>query len=83
MITQRDHDIIKSLDQSGARDALKKNPEECAGTFINLLTHVSKDSTIQYILVLLDDILSVSTYITSFCLFSNIDLVYLTCCLFI
>lgn len=60
MITQRDHDFIVALDQRGQKDLPDKNPEHCAETFLNLLTHVSKDTTIQYILVLIDDILSVS-----------------------
>ncbi|KAM3965650.1 V-type proton ATPase subunit VhaSFD isoform 1-T1 [Aphomia sociella] len=58
MITQRDHDFIVNLDQRGQKDLPDKNPEGCADVFLNLLTHISKDHTIQYILVLIDDILS-------------------------
>ncbi|CAH2043682.1 unnamed protein product, partial [Iphiclides podalirius] len=58
MITQRDHDFIVNLDQRGQKDLPDKNPEACADVFLNLLTHISKDNTIQYILVLIDDILS-------------------------
>lgn len=60
MITQRDHDFIVNLDQRGQKDLPDKNPEACADVFLNLLTHISKDHTIQYLLVLIDDILSVS-----------------------
>lgn len=63
MITQRDHDFIVNLDQRGQKDLPDKSPEICADVFLNLLTHISKDHTIQYILVLIDDILSVSVYI--------------------
>ncbi|XP_075980821.1 V-type proton ATPase subunit VhaSFD isoform X1 [Anticarsia gemmatalis] len=58
MITQRDHDFIVNLDQRGAKDLPDKNPGACAEVFLNLLTHISKDHTIQYLLVLIDDILS-------------------------
>ncbi|CAG9788727.1 unnamed protein product [Diatraea saccharalis] len=58
MITQRDHDFIVNLDQRGQKDLPDKNPEVCAEVFLNLLTHISKDHTIQYVLVLIDDILS-------------------------
>ncbi|XP_037292938.1 V-type proton ATPase subunit H isoform X2 [Manduca sexta] len=58
MITQRDHDFIVNLDQRGQKDLPDKNPDACADVFLNLLTHISKDHTIQYILVLIDDILS-------------------------
>lgn len=61
MITQRDHDFIVNLDQRGQKDLPDKNPDVCADVFLNLLTHISKDNTIQYVLVLIDDILSVST----------------------
>ncbi|KAJ8972363.1 hypothetical protein NQ317_018476 [Molorchus minor] len=36
---------------------LKRDRNQCAQTFLNLLGHVSKDQTLQYILVLLDDML--------------------------
>ncbi|XP_073961844.1 V-type proton ATPase subunit VhaSFD isoform X3 [Choristoneura fumiferana] len=58
MITQRDHDYIVKLDTQKQKDLPDKNPEQCAEVFLNLLTHISKDHTIQYILVLIDDILS-------------------------
>lgn len=60
MITQEDFNFIKPLDaaDSATREAiLKENRSQCAKTFLNLLLHVSKDQTIQYILVLIDDLL--------------------------
>lgn len=63
MITQRDHDFIVNLDQRGMKELPDRNPETCAEVFLNLLTHISKDHTIQYLLVLMDDILSVSAII--------------------
>ncbi|XP_047992173.1 V-type proton ATPase subunit H isoform X4 [Leguminivora glycinivorella] len=57
MITQHDHDFVSALDR-GKKDLPDKNPDECCTVFVNLLTHVSKDHTIQYILVMIDDILS-------------------------
>lgn len=68
MITQRDHDFIVNLDHHGQKNLPDKSPEVCAEVFLNLLTHVSKDHTIQYTLVLIDDILSVIKLIL-FCLF--------------
>ncbi|CAH0694612.1 unnamed protein product [Spodoptera exigua] len=58
MITQRDHDFIVNLDQRGQKELPDRHPETCADVFLNLLTHISKDHTIQYLLVLIDDILS-------------------------
>ncbi|VVD01170.1 V-type proton ATPase subunit H isoform X2 [Leptidea sinapis] len=58
MINQRDHDFIVNLDQRGQKNLPDQNPEGCADVFLNLLTHISKDTTIQYVLVLIDDILS-------------------------
>lgn len=60
MITQRDHDFILNLDQNPHSDIPDKHPEICADVFSNMLTHISKDHTIQYLLVMVDDILSVS-----------------------
>ncbi|XP_037972918.1 V-type proton ATPase subunit H isoform X4 [Plutella xylostella] len=58
MITQHDHDFIQALVNKGQKDLPDRQPEVCAAVFLNLLTHISKDNTIQYILVLIDDILS-------------------------
>ena len=37
---------------------------QCAKTFLNLMAHISKEQTVQYILTLIDDNLHVSTVIT-------------------
>lgn len=62
MISQEDFNFIKPLDAADAatREAiLKENRTQCAKTFLNLLGHVSKDTTIQYILIMIDDLLQV------------------------
>lgn len=56
MISQEDYQCISSLDTSKVA-YLQQNPSQAVKTFLNLLAHVSKDSTIQYILVMIDDIL--------------------------
>lgn len=35
---------------------------KCAKTFLNLMAHISKEQTVQYILTLIDDTLQVATY---------------------
>lgn len=67
MISQEDYAFIVSFDtnDSAARDAkLKENPGQAAKTFLNLLGHVSKDQTIQYILTMIDDMLQVLISLT-------------------
>lgn len=62
MISKEDHDFIVAFDTSNAsaREAkLKENPHQAARTFLNLLGHVSKDQTIQYILIMVDDMFQV------------------------
>lgn len=64
MITQEDFAFIAKLDGAAGdlkvRDALiKQDRLQLAKTFTNLLSQISKDSTIQYLLTLLDDILQV------------------------
>lgn len=56
MISNEDYECIRSLDTSKAA-YLQSNPAQAVKTFLNLLAHVSKDSTIQYILVMIDDML--------------------------
>lgn len=60
MILQEDYDIITGVEVPGAgRDELLVSQRyQVARTFLNLLGHISKDQTIQYILTLVDDILS-------------------------
>ncbi|XP_053697836.1 V-type proton ATPase subunit H isoform X1 [Sabethes cyaneus] len=59
MISQEDFACVGSLDKDKKSQAqyLQDNPSQCAKTFLNLLSHVSKDQTIQYILVMIDDLL--------------------------
>ncbi|ROT85846.1 vacuolar-H-ATPase H [Penaeus vannamei] len=60
MISQEDYDVIVGVEQPGQmRDKLLTSHRyQVARTFMNLLGHISKDQTIQYILTLVDDILS-------------------------
>nr|AHF70969.1 vacuolar ATP synthase subunit H [Agrotis ipsilon] len=58
MITQRDHDFMVLLDREGTKSIPDRTPELCGDVFLSLLTHISKDQTIQYLLVKIDDILS-------------------------
>lgn len=63
MISKEDYDFIVAFDtsDSAARESkLKENPGQAAKTFLNLLGHVSKDQTIQYILTMIDDMLQVN-----------------------
>ncbi|XP_058125329.1 V-type proton ATPase subunit H isoform X2 [Anopheles ziemanni] len=55
MISQEDYSCVSSLDKD--KKYLQDNPTQCAKTLLNMLSHVSKDQTIQYILVLIDDLL--------------------------
>lgn len=59
MISQEDFACVSSLDKDKKSQAqfLQENPGQSAKTFLNLLSHVSKDQTIQYILVMIDDLL--------------------------
>lgn len=66
MISQEDYEVIMGVEASGqSRTVLLQNQRfQVARTFMNLLGHISKDQTIQYILILVDDILSVSVLVT-------------------
>ena len=57
MISNEDFQCVSALDSDKRAGYLKQNPGQCAKTFLNLLSHVSKDQTIQYILVMIDDLL--------------------------
>lgn len=62
MISQDDFDFINAYDNAdsaGRSKILAENRTQAAKTFPSLLEHVSKDQTIQYILVLIDDMLQV------------------------
>lgn len=56
MISNEDFTCVTALEDKRSNH-IEKQPDQCAKTLINLLTHVSKDQTIQYVLVLIDDIL--------------------------
>lgn len=63
MITQEDYSFISAFDNSDPakrESLLQEKRNQCAKTFLNLLEHVSKDQTIQYVLVMIDDMLQVS-----------------------
>lgn len=60
MLSQDDFNFISRFDVPDQRTreaVIKENPQQLAKTFLNLLSHISKDTTIQYVLTLLDDIL--------------------------
>merc|ERR1719327_2072738 len=60
MISQEDFSVISRLDSGdqGSRDKVAKEaPQQCAKTLYNLLGHISKDQTVQYLLTLVDDFL--------------------------
>ena len=62
MISKEDYDFIAAFDSSDTKtreNKLKENSHQAAKTFLNLLGHVSKDQTIQYILTMIDDMLQV------------------------
>merc|ERR1719412_2989868 len=55
MISQEDFTVISRLDSGdqGSRDKVAKEaPQQCAKTLYNLLGHISKDQTVQYLLTL-------------------------------
>lgn len=60
MITKDDYDFITSYDSTdsaGRAAILNEKRQQAAKTFLSLLEHVSKDQTVQYVLVLIDDML--------------------------
>uniref|UniRef100_T1JCY2 ATPase V1 complex subunit H C-terminal domain-containing protein n=1 Tax=Strigamia maritima TaxID=126957 RepID=T1JCY2_STRMM len=60
MINQEDYNFIVAFDnaQPDRREIILRDYRlQCAKTFMNLLGHISKDQTIQYILTLIDDML--------------------------
>jgi V-type H+-transporting ATPase subunit H len=63
MITQDDFNFISrfdSADGKGREALIRENPAQLAKTFFSLLSKISKDTTLQYLLTLLDDLLQVS-----------------------
>ena len=59
MISSEDYACVSALDSDKKTQYLKDNAYQSAKTFLNLLSHVSKDTTIQYLLVMIDDLLGV------------------------
>ncbi|XP_052404082.1 V-type proton ATPase subunit H-like isoform X2 [Carassius gibelio] len=60
MISAEDCDFIKKFEIAGSEDKqaiLTKDGHQCAKTFLNLMAHISKEQTVQYILTLIDDTL--------------------------
>ncbi len=65
MISQEDYNFITRLDNStaeGRQQLLTDKPYQCAKTFLNLMGHISKDQTVQYILTMIDDMLQVRIF---------------------
>lgn len=61
MISQEVFDFISAYDVTDAKGQfLNNNRPEAAKAFFSLLEHISKESTIQYVLVLIDDLLTVN-----------------------
>lgn len=71
MISNEDYQCISALDSEKKAQYLKDQSFQSAKTFLNLLSHVSKDTTIQYLLVMIDDLLTV-------CFLRNVTLDFLT-----
>jgi len=63
MISPDDYNFISRFDSgdAAAREAqIKENPAQLAKTFYSMLSQISKDTTLQYLLTILDDLLQVS-----------------------
>lgn len=61
MIGQDDFNFITTFERvQGEQKAkfIQDNQNQCAKTFLSLIEHISKDQTIQYILILIDDMIS-------------------------
>jgi V-type H+-transporting ATPase subunit H len=75
MISQEDYNFIVAFDavNGKAKDQfLEEQRTQCPKTFLNLMGHVSKDQTIYYILVLVDEMLIVCIFNHYCILFYNI-----------
>ncbi len=61
MISEEDYKFISRLDgATNAKDrnaVIQSSPQQLGRTFFNLLSQISKDQTIQYLLTFLDDLL--------------------------
>ncbi|RWS30120.1 V-type proton ATPase subunit H-like isoform X1 [Leptotrombidium deliense] len=61
MISEEDYQFIITFDTANAEQRvtiLNENRTQCAKTFLSLLGHIAKDKTIQYILIIIDDMLN-------------------------
>ncbi|XP_059836985.1 V-type proton ATPase subunit H isoform X3 [Hemitrygon akajei] len=60
MISSEDCEFIKKFEAARAEDKqriLDNEGHQCAKTFLNLMAHISKEQTVQYILTMIDDML--------------------------
>uniref|UniRef100_A0A8C5I9I1 ATPase H+ transporting V1 subunit H n=1 Tax=Gouania willdenowi TaxID=441366 RepID=A0A8C5I9I1_GOUWI len=60
MISAEDCEFIKKFEVANSEDKqliLTREGNQCAKTFLNLMAHISKEQTVQYILTLIDDTL--------------------------
>lgn len=60
MINQDDYNFIIAFDSSTPEQRgalLKSQSHQCSKTFLSLVGHISKDQTLQYILIMIDDML--------------------------
>ncbi|XP_072460688.1 V-type proton ATPase subunit H isoform X1 [Notamacropus eugenii] len=61
MISGEDCEFIQRFEMKRSpeekQEMLQNEGSQCAKTFINLMTHISKEQTVQYILTLVDDML--------------------------
>ena len=63
MISKEDYQVITFLDSADDKQKavfLQENSAQCANTFYHLLGHISKDQTLQYVLVMINDLLQAS-----------------------
>uniref|UniRef100_A0A3P9H9T2 V-type proton ATPase subunit H n=1 Tax=Oryzias latipes TaxID=8090 RepID=A0A3P9H9T2_ORYLA len=60
MISAEDCEFIKKFEMANSEEKqaiLAQEGHQCAKTFLNLMAHISKEQTVQYILTLIDDTL--------------------------
>ena len=69
MISKEDYNFILTLEKLTGKsraEFINDSRTQCAKTFLNLLGHVSKDQTVQYLLVIMDDLFKVISFPPSF-----------------
>lgn len=63
IITQDEFDFINVYDAADDKEqCFDSNPLQAAKTFFELMENISKESTIQYVLILINDLLAVNGY---------------------